>query len=89
MHASDSRSAVMAINKVVYDVEINKVAYELARCEKFHASDSRRAVIDINQVVYEIGIAKGEYKVVRDIQTRKTDVYKNACFRLQKRSDQK
>ena len=35
LHASDSRSAVMEINEVVYEIEINKVAYKLVRCHNF------------------------------------------------------
>ena len=102
LHASDSRSAVNEIDKVVCDIQQWKIEVSKIAC-----SDSRSAVIEINKVVYEIEIDKVVYKIAKcencvlqipdaqwsqylcEIQKWKTDVYKIACLRLQKRNDQK
>ena len=33
LHASDPRSEMVEINKVVYEIELDTVAYEITRCE--------------------------------------------------------
>ena len=33
LHASDPRSEIIEINKIVYEIELDTVAYEIARCE--------------------------------------------------------